>query len=62
MGKVNKKKKHLLIKRKLHVKEKIRKLRAKYQAADGREKQNILEKIRKISPAYPASDLQNPKK
>jgi hypothetical protein len=62
MGKVNRKKKHLAILRKKHAGEKIRKLKAKYQTADGRERQTIFDKIRKISPAYPASELQASKK
>ncbi len=62
MGKVNHKKTHLAIQRKRHDREKIRKLKAKYQNADARDRQNILEKIQKISPGYPASELQGPKK
>ncbi len=62
MGKVYRKKKHLLLVRTKQAREKIRKLKAKYRAADTRERQNILAKIQKISPGYPTSELQTPKK
>ncbi len=58
MGKVNRKKRHLLIKRKKQRREKIDRLRARYLGADAREREKILGKIGRISPTSPAGEVE----
>ena len=49
MGEVNRRHRHNVIKRALKRHEKIKKLQARYLAADARGKEAIIEKLKKIS-------------
>ena len=48
MGEVNRRHRHNAIKRALKRREKVKKLQARYQAADSRAKEAIAEKLKKI--------------
>ena len=48
MGEVNRRHRHNEIKRALKRREKVKKLQARYQAADSRNKEAIAEKLKKI--------------
>ncbi len=50
MGKVNHRKKHIALKIKHRKKEKIRKLMARAQAADPRERDALVKKIQRVAP------------
>ncbi len=54
MGKVNHRKKHIALKIRHRKKEKIRRLIAKAQTADLRERDALLKKLQRIAP-YPVS-------
>jgi hypothetical protein len=57
MGKETKRKRYFAIRRKLHLKEKIEKLKASYSTADAREREQIISKILKLSPGYPTNEI-----
>ena len=48
MGEVNRRHRHNEIKRALKRREKVKKLQARYHAADARNKEAIVEKLKKI--------------
>jgi hypothetical protein len=54
MGTINHRKKHIALKIKHRKKEKVRRLIAKAQTADSRERDAILKKIQRIAP-YPVT-------
>ncbi len=56
MGKGTKRKRQFIIRHKLHKKEKILKLKTKYQNADLKERERIIAKIRKISTTTPVDE------
>jgi hypothetical protein len=57
MGKETKRKRKFAIHFKLHKREKIGKLKARYLTADMKERERILIKIQKLSPGYPIGEL-----
>jgi hypothetical protein len=56
MGKETKRKRKFAILHRLRKKEKMGKLKTRYQTADSKERERILTKVRKISPGY-STDL-----
>jgi hypothetical protein len=57
MGKETKRKRQFAIRHKLQKKEKIGKLKARYNSADSKERERIFAKIRKLSPDYSIDEM-----
>jgi hypothetical protein len=62
MGKATKRKRHFVIKKREHRREKVTKLKAKYLTVDAREREKILAKMKKVAPEYPLGELEKTRK